>query len=247
VSATDARLEPVVEPVVAPVEGPLYVLEDVERVYRRGNVAVHALRGVSLEIPRGELVSVEGPSGSGKSTLLQLLGALDVPTAGRVTLDGVDLTTAGNRTLTRMRLDEIGFVFQQFNLIPTLTALDNVAVAMLPRGVRRTLRLARAADLLQQVGLGDRGDHVPSRLSGGEQQRVAIARALANDPRVILADEPTGNLDGETSTEIMEALAALVADRGVTVVTVTHDAEVARHARRRIRLRDGRVVEDAAT
>ncbi len=233
-----------VDQVTERVDGPLYVLDCVERVYRRGAVPVHALRGISLELPRGELVSIEGPSGSGKSTLLQLLGALDVPTAGRVTLDGVDLSEASDRTLTLMRLREIGFVFQQFNLIPTLTALDNVAVAMLPRGLRRAARLERSAVLLQQVGLGDRGDHLPSRLSGGEQQRVAIARALANDPRVILADEPTGNLDAETSNEIMDVLGSLVADRGVTVVIVTHDQDVARHARLRIRLRDGRVVED---
>jgi putative ABC transport system ATP-binding protein len=225
----------------------LYALEDVERIYRRGSVPVQALRGVTVELSRGELVSIEGPSGSGKSTLLQLLGALDTPTSGRVSLDGVELTQARDHRLTKLRLDEIGFVFQQFNLIPTLTALDNVAVAMFPRGLRRKERRERAAELLTQVGLGDRLDHLPSRLSGGEQQRVAIARALANEPNVVLADEPTGNLDAETSAEIMELLTSLVSDRGVTVVIVTHDDEVARHARRRIRLRDGVVVSDTGT
>ncbi len=223
---------------------PLYLLEGVERRYERGGTTVHALRGVDLEIEAGELVAVEGPSGSGKSTLLQLLGALDSPTAGRVDFDGTPLADAGDKKLTTLRSTSIGFVFQQFNLIPTLTARENVEIAMLPTKVPRAERSARSARLLAQVGLADRADHLPSRLSGGEQQRVAVARALANGPRVLLADEPTGNLDTVTADEVVTLLADLCADEGVTVVLVTHDEDVASRARRRIRLRNGEVASD---
>jgi putative ABC transport system ATP-binding protein len=230
---------------------PLYVLAGVERRYERGGTTVHALRGVDLTIGAGELVAVEGPSGSGKSTLLQLLGALDTPTAGRVAFDGQELATAGDKTLTTLRREAIGFVFQQFNLIPTLTAAENVEVAMVASGRGKAGRgkvdrAARVTELLGQVGLGDRSDHLPSRLSGGEQQRVAIARALANGPRVVLADEPTGNLDSATAAEVVDLLAGLCDGGGVTVVLVTHDDEVASRARRRIRLRNGEVVSDTA-
>jgi putative ABC transport system ATP-binding protein len=225
---------------------PLYVLEGVERRYDRGGTTVHALRGVDITIDSGELLAVEGPSGSGKSTLLQLLGALDTPTAGRVAFDGQELAKARDKTLTGLRSEAIGFVFQQFNLIPTLTAAENVEVAMVPRTRSKADRAERVAALLAQVGLADRSDHLPSRLSGGEQQRVAIARALANGPRVVLADEPTGNLDSATAAEVVDLLAALCADHGVTVVLVTHDDEVASRARRRIRLRSGEVVGDTA-
>ncbi|HVA60131.1 MAG TPA: ABC transporter ATP-binding protein [Mycobacteriales bacterium] len=225
-------------------DGPLYVLEGVERRYDRGGATVHALRKVDLTIDRGELLAVEGPSGSGKSTLLQLLGALDTPTSGRVGFDGHELADAGDRTLTRLRSEAIGFVFQQFNLIPTLTAAENVEVPMLPRGGSREERAARVSELLDQVGLADRRGHLPSRLSGGEQQRVAIARALANRPRVVLADEPTGNLDSATAGEIVDLLVRLSEDQGVTVVLVTHDEEVACRARRRVRLRSGEVAAD---
>jgi putative ABC transport system ATP-binding protein len=225
---------------------PLYVLEDVERRYDRGGTTVHALRGVNITIGSGELLAVEGPSGSGKSTLLQLLGALDTPTAGRVAFDGQELAKARDKTLTGLRSEAIGFVFQQFNLIPTLTAAENVEVAMVPRTRSKADRAERVTTLLAQVGLADRSDHLPSRLSGGEQQRVAIARALANGPRVVLADEPTGNLDSATAAEVVDLLAALCADHGVTVVLVTHDDEVASRARRRIRLRSGEVVSDTA-
>jgi putative ABC transport system ATP-binding protein len=218
----------------------LYHLSEVDRTFTRGGTAVHALRGVSLRIDPGELVAVEGPSGSGKSTLLQLLGAMDTPTAGQVELDGTPLARASDKQLTTLRRDAIGFVFQQFNLIPTLTALENVEIAM-----ARPDR-AKALTLLDQVGLGDRAEHLPSRLSGGEQQRVAIARALANDPRVVLADEPTGNLDATTAQEIVELLVGLNADRGMTVVVVTHDDEVAARMHRRVRLRSGEVVDDTA-
>ena len=225
----------------------LYRLEGVERRYERGGSTVHALVGVDLTIDRGELLAVEGPSGSGKSTLLQLLGALDTPTAGRIAFDGQQLAQADDKTLTRLRRDAIGFVFQQFNLIPTLTAAENIEIAMLPLKRPRAERSQRVAELLEQVGLADRSEHLPSRLSGGEQQRVAIARALANSPRVVLADEPTGNLDSATAGDVIDLLAALCADSGVTVVLVTHDEEVAGRARRRIRLRNGEVQSDTVT
>jgi putative ABC transport system ATP-binding protein len=227
-------------------ETPLYVLDEVERRYSRGSTTVHALRGVSLSIRPGELVAVEGPSGSGKSTLLQLLGAMDTATAGRVDFDGRPLANASDGDLTRLRREAIGFVFQQFNLIPTLTAAENVEVAMAGGGLSRAARRARAVELLTTVGLADRVDHLPSRLSGGEQQRVAIARALANDPRVVLADEPTGNLDSTTAQEVIDLLVELNRSRSMTVVVVTHDDEVAGRMARRIRLRNGEVSSDSA-
>ena len=224
-----------------PTAPPLYLLEAVERRYDRGGSTVHALRGVDLVVEPGELLAVEGPSGSGKSTLLQLLGAMDTPTAGRVDFDGQPLAGASDGTLTGLRRTAIGFVFQQFNLIPTLTAAENVAIAMVrPRSERRP----RALELLASVGLEERADHLPGRLSGGEQQRVAIARALANDPRVVLADEPTGNLDSATAQEIVDLLVELNTSRGVTVAVVTHDDDVARRMGRRVRLRSGEIVSD---
>lgn len=224
---------------------PLYELHGVGRRYAQGSTPVDALRDVELEIPNGQFLSIEGPSGSGKSTLLQLLGALDVPSTGSLRFDGKDLEAASDVALTRIRSEEIGFVFQQFNLIPTLSAADNVAVAMVPQGGTRTERRRRAVALLERVGLEARVEHLPSRLSGGEQQRVAVARALANAPRVVIADEPTGNLDSESAEGVLDLLSEL--QRGetpVTVVVATHDAEVAARAGRRIRLRDGAVVED---
>ncbi|MCU1588447.1 MAG: transporter related protein [Frankiales bacterium] len=222
---------------------PLYSLESVERRYERGGSTVHALAGVSLEIQAGELLAVEGPSGSGKSTLLQLLGAMDTPTAGRIAFDGQDLSEAGDQVLTGLRNDSIGFVFQQFNLIPTLTAAENIDIAMI--GVPRQERVSRVAELLESVRLADRADHLPSRLSGGEQQRVAIARSLVNRPRVVLADEPTGNLDSATAGEVIDLMVDLCEQQGVTVVLVTHDEDVAARARRRIRLRSGEVLSDS--
>jgi ABC-type lipoprotein export system ATPase subunit len=219
---------------------PLYLLESVERRYERGGTTVHALRGVSLEIGSGELVAVEGPSGSGKSTLLQLLGAMDTPTAGRVDFEGRPMAQAKDKQLTQLRREAIGFVFQQFNLIPTLTALENVSIAMSSHDK------GRALELLTQVGLADRAEHLPSRLSGGEQQRVAIARALANGPQVVLADEPTGNLDATTAQEVVDLLVSLNESQQVTVVVVTHDEDVAARMRRRIKLRSGEVVDDSA-
>ena len=224
---------------------PLYLLEDVERRYERGSTTVHALRGIDLSVQPGELLAVEGPSGSGKSTLLQLLGAMDTPTAGRVDFDGAPLASASDRTLTRMRREAIGFVFQQFNLIPTLTAVENVEVAMAGASTSRQERRTRASELLAGVGLAERGDHLPGRLSGGEQQRVAIARALANGPRVVLADEPTGNLDTVTAQEVVSLLVSLNESQGVTIVVVTHDDEVASRMRRRVRLRNGEISSDS--
>jgi putative ABC transport system ATP-binding protein len=221
---------------------PVYELRAVERRYMRGSTPVLALHDVSLEILSGEFVSIEGPSGSGKSTLLQLLGALDTPTGGAIRFEGDELASASDTTLTRIRSRAIGFVFQQFNLIPTLTAAENVGIAMVPHRTPKAERRRRSAELLERVGLGGRVEHLPSRLSGGEQQRVAVARALANGPRVIIADEPTGNLDSESARGVMTLLNELrSAEQAVTVIVATHDAEVAAHAGRRLRLRDGAI------
>ncbi len=223
--------------------GALYELRGVERRYMRGSTPVLALHDVDLDIRAGEFVSMEGPSGSGKSTLLQLLGALDTPTGGTIRFEGNEMGSATDASLTRIRSREIGFVFQQFNLIPTLTAAENVGIAMIPHGLSRAERRERSAQLLERVGLGGRLDHLPSRMSGGEQQRVAIARALANRPRVIIADEPTGNLDSASAQGVMSLLTELRAgEDAVTIVVATHDDEVASHAGRRVRLRDGAVV-----
>ena len=224
----------------------LYELRGVERRYLKGTAEVRALRDVDLDIHAGEFVSIEGPSGSGKSTLLQLLGALDTPTSGTVRFEGQDLSRARDGALTDIRCKKIGFIFQQFNLIPTLTAIDNVAIAIPPQRMAKAERRARAAELLRRVGLSARVNHLPSRLSGGEQQRVAIARALANSPEVIVADEPTGNLDSESAAEVMGLLVELRAEDGVTVIVATHDEDVAREASRRVRMRDGRITPTSA-
>jgi putative ABC transport system ATP-binding protein len=217
----------------------VYELRNVSRVHRVGDTEVRALDNVDLDIVAGEMVAIEGPSGSGKTTLLQLLGALDQPNSGSIQFDGRNLADLRDAELTGLRARQLGFVFQNFNLIPTLTAAENVEAALVPLGHNRHARRARATELLERVGLTERAGHLPSRLSGGEQQRVAIARALANEPRVILADEPTGNLDSTTATEIVDVLRSLTTD-GVTVVVVTHADPVASRADRRIRLRDGR-------
>jgi len=220
---------------------PLYELEDVSRTFLRGTAEVRAVDGVDFVVDAGEFVAVQGPSGSGKSTLLQLLGALDRPTAGTVRFSGRDLGSMSDQELTSLRLHDIGFVFQQFNLIPTLTAAENVEAALAPAKLDRRAMRDRARELLGQVGLAERRDHLPSRLSGGEQQRVAIARALANGPRVILADEPTGNLDSATAGEVVSILGRLSDESGVTVLIVTHDEQIARRARRRLRMGDGSI------
>ncbi len=229
----------------APVPGePLYQLKAVTRTFTKGGVTVNALRGIDLEIARGETVSLEGPSGSGKTTLLQLLGALDSPTSGQIRFAGRSLEDESDSVLTDIRSREIGFVFQQFNLIPTLSAEENVAIAMVPRESSHEKRILRASELLGQVGLGHRLKHLPSRLSGGEQQRVAIARALANAPEVIIADEPTGNLDSTNAGEFMALLDDLQKQFGVTIIIATHDEDVASHTGRRVRIRDGAIASD---
>jgi ABC-type lipoprotein export system ATPase subunit len=222
----------------------VYELRNVARTYALGGAQVHAVRDVDITLTAGESVAIVGPSGSGKTTLLQLLGALDRPTGGELLFEGRDIGRLGDGDLSRLRLGVFGFVFQQFNLIPTLTAAQNVEIALAPTSFSGADRRRRVVELLASVGLAQRADHVPGKLSGGEQQRVAIARALANDPHVLLADEPTGNLDSATGAEIMALLLSLSGEERRTVVVVTHDADVAGRARRVIRMRDGRVVPD---
>jgi putative ABC transport system ATP-binding protein len=222
---------------------PAYDLRGVSRTYTLGGHRVEAVRELDLVIDAGESVVVVGPSGSGKTTLLQLLGGLDRPSSGNVLFEGRDLAHLGDGELSQLRLQTFGFVFQQFNLIPTLTAVQNVEVALAPRRVSE--RRAAALRLLDSVGLAPRANHVPSRLSGGEQQRVAIARALANEPHVLLADEPTGNLDSETGADIIDLLMGLTAEGRRTVIVVTHDADIASRARRVVRMHDGRVLQDS--
>ena len=219
---------------------------DVTKTYSLGDVKVEALRGVSFTIARGEYVAIMGPSGSGKSTLMNLLGCLDRPTTGRYRLDGTDVSTLGDDQLAAIRLKKLGFVFQGFNLLARTSALKNVALPLFYAGLSSRDRNAAAAAQLKEVGLGDRMDHKPSELSGGQQQRVAIARALVNDPAVLLADEPTGNLDSQTSEELM-ALFGHLNQGGRTIIMVTHDEDVASHAARIIRVRDGRIIDDQAT
>ena len=218
-------------------------LKNVQKVYPMGEVSVPALRGISLTIHPGEFIAIMGPSGSGKSTLMHLLGCLDLPSDGVVQLDGKDITKLDEDTLAQIRGQKIGFVFQTFNLIPTLTALENVELPLFFQGVPRRQRSVRAAELLQKVGLGKRAHHKPSQLSGGERQRVAIARALANDPEIILADEPTGNLDSESGEAILQLLKQLN-EEGRTIILVTHNPEAAAYAHRIVRIKDGRLLEE---
>jgi putative ABC transport system ATP-binding protein len=221
----------------------LYDVRNATRSFRRGDATINALGGIDLAIEHGEIVALVGPSGSGKTTLLQLLGALDRPTAGQIFFEGRDLNTLGDNELADLRLRAFGFVFQTFNLIPTLNALQNVEAKLAPTGVPEDELRARSLALLEEVGLSDRADHLPSQLSGGEQQRVAIARALSTEPRVVLADEPTGNLDSRTGTEVVDLLTSLSEERRHTVILVTHDAEIAEKAHRSIRMQDGRLLE----
>jgi putative ABC transport system ATP-binding protein len=223
---------------------PTYELEGVARSYGEGATRVLALDGLNLTIGRAEFVAVFGPSGSGKTTLLQLLGALDRPSGGSVRFEGQPLERLGDRTLADLRLRAMGFVFQQFNLIPTLSAAENVEAALAPLAISRAQRKAAVETHLEAVGLGPRAHHLPTQLSGGEQQRVAIARALARSPRVVLADEPTGNLDTDNGEMVMDLLARLHTDLQITLVLVTHDEWIAERADRVLRLADGRLVND---
>jgi putative ABC transport system ATP-binding protein len=225
------------------MDAPLYELKRVTRTFRRGDVTITALETVDLTIAPGEIVAVEGPSGSGKTTLLQLLGALDRPSTGNVFFEGRDLNALGDHELADIRLRAFGFVFQTFNLIPTLNALENVEAKLAPTGLPASELRARSFALLEEVGLSDRADHLPSQLSGGEQQRVAIARALSTEPRVVLADEPTGNLDSSTGSDVVDLLTSLSQEHGHTVILVTHDTEIAAKAHRSIRMQDGRLRE----
>jgi len=217
-------------------------LENVWKIYTMGHVEVPALRGLDIEIKEGEFVALMGPSGSGKSTSMNMVGCLDIPTKGRIFLAGKNISHMTESELAQIRGRKIGFIFQQFNLIPTLTALENVALPMIFQNTTKEQRMERAEELLNLVGLGDRINHKPSEMSGGQQQRVAIARSLANDPDVILADEPTGNLDSKTGDSVIDFLTNLHITKGKTIIMVTHDAHVAESAERIELLKDGRIV-----
>jgi len=219
-------------------------IQDITKVYQMGAVEVHALRGVSLSVQPGEMVAIMGPSGSGKSTLMNIIGCLDQPTAGTYWLDGEEVGQLDDDRLAAIRNQRIGFVFQTFNLLPRTTALENVALPLIYAGMGRSERLQRAREALEAVGLGERVGHSPTELSGGQQQRVAIARALVNRPSIILADEPTGNLDSRSGREVMAILQKLNRERSITVVLVTHDATIARHTTRILHLYDGRITEE---
>uniref|UniRef100_A0A7C4WF53 ABC transporter ATP-binding protein n=1 Tax=Geoglobus ahangari TaxID=113653 RepID=A0A7C4WF53_9EURY len=216
-------------------------LIDVYKSYKTGYYEVLALRGINLKIDRGEFVAIMGPSGSGKSTLLYLIGCLDKPTKGRVIIDGEDVTQMNEKQLTEIRRDKIGFIFQQYYLIPTLTALENVELPMVFKGIPKMERKKKAEYLLTLVGLKDKENRKPNELSGGEQQRVAIARALANNPSILLCDEPTGNLDSKSGRQIMDLIKDLNEEMGVTVVLVTHDSSLKVYADRIINIKDGQL------
>ncbi len=222
---------------------PILKLRGITRDFKLGSQTVHVLKGIDLDIFKNSYVALMGPSGSGKSTLMNLLGCLDTPTAGSYELNGNDVSVMGDNELAEIRNHEIGFVFQTFNLLPRSTALENVALPLVYAGLGKEEREARAAEVLTQVGLADRMDHRPNQLSGGQRQRVAVARALVNNPALILADEPTGNLDSKTSIEIMKLFDDIQA-AGNTVVLVTHEEDIAQHAKRVIRLVDGQIDSD---
>jgi len=226
-------------------DGPIIRLTDVEKTYDSGDNAVYALRGVSLAVEPGEYIAIMGPSGSGKSTMMHILGCLDVPSSGEYHLAGEAVSALSSRALARIRNQRIGFVFQSFNLLPRASIQRNVELPMLYAGVGRAERRRRAQEALERVGLAQRGKHLPSQLSGGQRQRVAIARALVNTPNIVLADEPTGNLDTQTGQEILQIFDELNAN-GHTVILVTHDPAVSAHARRIVRIVDGAIADGAA-
>jgi len=219
-------------------------LKDVWKIYELGKVELPALRGVSLEVSRGDFLTIMGPSGSGKSTLLHIIGCLDIPTRGQVFLDGENISLLSEDRLAQLRGKKIGFVFQQFNLLPNLTALENVTLPMIFQGVETRERQKRGEEILSSLGLGDRISHRPAELSGGEHQRVAIARALANDPEIIVADEPTGNLDSKTGKKIMEILVELHQKQGKTIIVVTHDPNIASYSKNIVNIIDGQIVKN---
>lgn len=218
-------------------------LHDVWRLYRMGGETINALAGIDLKVSEGEFITIVGPSGSGKSTLLNIIGGLDTPTIGRIEVDGQDLSKASDRELSLYRNKKVGFIFQTFNLQPTHTALENVSLPLVFAKVPLWRRKRIAREVMKTVGLSDRLRHKPNQLSGGERQRVAIARAMVNDPKILLADEPTGNLDSKTGEQIMELLTRLNKERGITLLLVTHDLKTADYADRMLRMRDGQVAE----
>lgn len=219
-------------------------IQGVDKTYRMGDAEVHALKNVNLKVNRKDFVAIMGPSGSGKSTLLHMIGCLDRPTKGSVVLNGIDVSTLNDSELARLRGNKIGFVFQFFNLYPTMTALENVELPMMIAERDKTEREEIAMELLKTFGLDDRAGHLPSQLSGGQRQRVAIARALANDPPLILADEPTGNLDSKTGEEIMALLNRLQENEGKTIIMITHEPDIAECAERLVHLKDGKIIKE---
>jgi putative ABC transport system ATP-binding protein len=226
------------------METPVIELRDITKVYQMGEVKVHALRGASLKVQPGEILTIMGPSGSGKSTMMNIIGCLDQPTGGTYLLEGDDVGHLHDDELAAIRNRRIGFVFQTFNLLARTSALQNVTLPLIYAGVGRSERRAKAQEALEAVGLGHRLDHLPTELSGGQQQRVAIARALVHSPSIILADEPTGNLDSKSGAEVMAVLQGLNRDRGMTVVMVTHDPVIARHTERIVHLHDGKITDN---